>query len=270
MAFGAAVAAQVGALALLGVRDLRCYAAMLAWGSTSSALEMTNLSAFLVLAIALVWRFRATVWPLAIMLGLVVSTKLFGWPLFVWAVATRRFRAAILAIGLGIAVTTCAWAVIGFADLTRYPELLRRFSEVQGEQKSYSIVATVVALGYSSAVGQALALVVGACLLAVSAYFGWRTGDDVRSFAAAIGATLAFTPVLWLHFFVLLAVPLAIARPRFSAIWLLPIVLWVCPRADNGDGLQTLLPAVVSSVILAAVLMRVDESRSRDVMEARA
>jgi len=270
LAFCAAVAALVGALALLGVRDVRCYLALLAWGSTSSALEMTNLSAFLVLAIALVWRFRGTVWPFAAMLALVVSTKLFGWPLFVWAVATRRPRAAILAIVLGIAVPMCAWAVIGFADITRYPELLRRFSEVQGEQKSYSIVAAVVALGYSPAVGQALAFVVGACLLAASVYFGWRTGDDVRSFAAAIGATLAFTPVLWLHFFVLLAVPLAIARPRFSAIWLLPIVLWVCPRADNGEGLQPFLPAIVSSILLAVVLTRADERWWPKTVEAGA
>ena len=131
-------------------------------------------------------------------------------------------------------------------------------------------MAAVVALGSSPAVGQAVAFVVGACLLAASVYLGWRTGDDLRSFAAAIGATLAFTPVLWLHFFVLLAVPLAIARPRFSAIWLLPIVLWVCPRTDNGDGLQPLLPAIVSAVLLAVVLTGVDEHRSPETVETRA
>ena len=256
IAFAAAIAALIGALALLEVRDARCYAALLVWGSTSSALEMTNLSAFVVLAFALAWRFRESIWPLAATLGLVISTKLFGWPLLVWAVATRRYRAAVAAVGVGIAVTFCAWAVIGFADLTRYPEVLRRFSEVQGEEKSYSIVGAAVALGFDPIVGQTLAMIVGGAMLAAAVYFGWRVRDDERCFAAAIGATLAFTPVLWLHFFVLLVVPLAIARPRFSAIWLLPIVLWVCPRATNGDGLEPLLPAIVALIVLAVVLAR--------------
>ncbi len=256
LALGAAVASLAGALALLGVRDARCYAALLVWAPTSSALEMTNLSAFLVLAFALAWRFRDSLWPLATTLGLVVSTKLFGWPLLVWAVAMRRYRAAVAAIGVGIAVTFCAWAVIGFADLARYPEILRRFSEVQGEEKSYSIVAATVALGGDPVVGQTLALVVGAALLAATVYFGWRADDDERCFAAAVGATLAFSPVLWLHFFVLLVVPLAISRPRFSAIWLLPVVLWVCPRVTNGEGVEPLLPVIVSVVLLAAVLAR--------------
>jgi hypothetical protein len=267
IAFAAAVASVLGALAVLGVRDLRCYAALLAWGSTSNALELTNLSAFLVLGIALVWRFRATIWPLAATLGLVVSTKLFGWPLFVWAAATRRYRAALLAVGVGVAVTAGAWATIGFAGLTQYPALLQRFSEVQGEQNSYSIVAASVALGLGSSAGQVLAFVVGCALLAASAYFGRRTGDDKRSFAAAIGATLAFTPVLWVHFFLLLAVPLAIARPRFSAVWLLPIALWVCPRGGNGDELQVLVPAVVTVLILGVVLARPEDRRMPDALE---
>ena len=157
LAFTAAVASLLGALTVLGVRDARCYAAVLVWASTSNALEMTNLSAFLVLAFALAWRYRGSTWPLATTLGLVVSTKLFGWPLLIWAVATRRYRALGAAIGIGVTVTIVAWAVIGFADLTRYPEILRRFSEVQGEAKSYSIVAATVSLGYDPILGQALA-----------------------------------------------------------------------------------------------------------------
>jgi hypothetical protein len=261
LAFAAGVAAVLGGLAVLGVRDARCYAAVLAWGSTSSALEMTNLSAFLVLGIALIWRYRATVWPLAVTLGVVVSTKLFGWPLFVWALVTKRQRAALLAGVVAVTVTVAAWASIGFADLGRYPELLRRFAEIQGEQKSYSIVGVAASAGLSASVGQALALVVGGALLAASVYFGLRVEDDVRCFAAALGATLALTPVVWLHFFVLLAVPLAIARPRFSWIWVLPIVLWVCPRATNGDWPLPLMPALVTIAVLAVVLARPVERR---------
>ena len=270
LAFTAAVASLLGALAVLEVRDPRCYAAVLAWGSTSNALEMTNLSAFLALAFALAWRYRGSTWPLATTLGLVVSTKLFGWPLLIWAAATRRYRALGAAIGIGVTVTIVAWAVIGFADLTRYPEILRRFSEVQGEAKSYSIVAATVSLGYDPVLGQALAAVVGGALLAASVYFGWLARDHARSFITATGATLAFTPVLWLHFFVLLVVPLVIARPRFSAIWLLPVVLWVCPRNSNGHGVEPLLPVAVAAVLLAVALARPDPRPQSSSAEALA
>jgi hypothetical protein len=252
VAFAGALGALVGALLLLGVRDVRCYASVLVWGSTSNALEMTNLSAFLALALALAWRFRATVWPLATILGLTISVKLFLWPLALWAVATKRYRAAVGAIGLGLVVTFGAWAVIGFEDLARYPELLRRFSEIHGEN-SYSIVAVAAALGFGTVYGQALSLVIGGALAALALYFGWQMRDD-RSFIAAIGAALALTPVAWLHFYVLLVVPLAIARPRFAPIWLLPIVLWVCPRAGNGDGVQPFIPAAVVAVLLVALV----------------
>jgi Glycosyltransferase family 87 len=254
VAFAGALAALVGALLLIGVRDVRCYAAVLIWGSTSNALEMTNLSAFLALALALAWRFRATVWPLATILGLTISVKLFLWPMALWAVATKRYRAAVGAIGLGLVVTFGAWAVIGFEDLARYPELLRRFSEIH-EGNSYSLVAVAGALGYGTVYGQALSLVIGGALAALSVYFGWQMRDDERSFIAAIGAALALTPVAWLHFYVLLAVPLAIARPRFSPIWLLPIVLWVCPRSGNGDGLQPFVPAAVLAMLLVALIV---------------
>ena len=51
-----------------------------------------------------------------------------------------------------------------------------------------------------------------------------------------------------------IAVPLGIMRPRFSAIWLLPVVLWLSSRSDNGDGLEALLPAVVVGTLVLLLL----------------
>ena len=61
----ASLLALVGTLAVLGVRDVRCYAAAFAWWPTWTALAVVNLTSFLALAVALAWRFRATLWPLA-------------------------------------------------------------------------------------------------------------------------------------------------------------------------------------------------------------
>ena len=85
------------------------------------------------------------------------------------------------------------------------------------------------------AAGQVLAVATGVALLAVCVVLG-RRGDDLRSFTAAVAAALAFTPVIWQHYLVLLLVPLAVARPRFSALWLLPVRLWLARARDNGDA----------------------------------
>jgi hypothetical protein len=246
--------ALLGALALVGVRDIRCFAAVLVWAPGWNSLEMANVSALLALLLAIAWRFRSTVWPLAAALGLTVSLKLFLWPVLVWTAARRQFRALVAALAVGLAVTLASWAIIGFAGLTSFPDQL---SKVEFDA-SYSIVAIAEELGLGSAVGRVLTVLVGGIALAGVVYLA-RRGDDLGSFTASIAAALALTPVVWQHYLVLLAVPLAIARPRFSAAWLLPILLWVSPRADNGDVVQVVMPAIVAALLVAIVLSRSDD-----------
>ena len=173
----------------------------------------------LAFALAVLWRYRDQVWPPALALGLSVSAKFVLWPMFVWMLATRRLRASAAAVVIGIAMTVGAWAVIGFDGLTGYPDLLRRLSDIQAEN-SYSLVGMAATAGLPDAVGRGLTLVVGGALLVACVVFA-RRADDVRAFTCAVAATLALSPIVWLHYLVVLLVPLAIALPRFSAIWLL-------------------------------------------------
>jgi hypothetical protein len=73
--------------------------------------------------------------------------------------------------------------------------------------------------------------VVGLSVLALA----WRR----RSLGLAIAAALVLSPIVWRHFFVLLLVPLALSRPRFDAVWLIPIGLWVGDGTFNGAPWQT-------------------------------
>jgi len=257
----AAVFIALGMLALLGltlhvlgIRDVRCYAAALLWVPAISGVLFSNLSIPLAFALAIAWRYRDAVWPPALALGLSVSAKLVLWPMFVWMLATRRFRATALAVLVGVGVTLGAWAAIGFDGLSGYPDLLQRLSEIQST-RSYSIVGMAATLGLDEAVGRALTLAVGVSLLVGCATFA-RRDDDVRAFTCAVAATLALSPIVWLHYLVLLLVPLAIARPRFSLIWLLPALLWVSPRPGYAEGLQTFLPAIAAAILLAVLLAR--------------
>ena len=245
------LSALLAALAVVGVRDLRCFAVVVLWAPGWNALEMANLSALLALGAALVWRFRSRAVPLGATLVALVSVKLFLWPLLVWAGATRRAVAASTAALVSLLVILASWALIGFAGLTTYPDL----AAVIARQSSYSLedLAQVVGLGVGA--GRALSLAAGGALLGLCVVLG-RRGDEDRAFYVAIGAALALSPIVWLHYLVLLAVPLGIARPRFSVLWLVPIVLWVCPRFGNGEGWETLVPAAAVAIVLGSLIVR--------------
>ena len=247
--------ALVGAtLYVLEIRDVRCYAAAAIWVPTISGMLLGNVSIPLAFALAVVWRYRESVRPPAIALGLAVSAKLLLWPVFVWVLATRRLRTAALALAVGAAVTAVAWAVIGFAGLGEYPDLLRRLSELQSE-RSYSIVGMAATLGVGEGVGRAATLVVGGALLVACVLLA-RRGDEERSFTCAVAATLALSPIVWLHYLVLLLVPLAILRPRFSLLWLLPVLLWVSPRPGYAEGYETFMPGLVAVILVTVLLVR--------------
>ena len=120
---------------ILEIRDIRCYAAALLWVPTISGLLLGNVSIPLAFALAVLWRYRDRIWPSGAALVLSVSAKLVLWPMFIWMLATRRLRASALAVAIGVVVTLGAWALIGFDGLTGYPDLVRRLSDIQAEER---------------------------------------------------------------------------------------------------------------------------------------
>jgi hypothetical protein len=255
-------------LRVLGIRDIRCYAAALLWVPTVSGYLLGNISIPLAFAAAIAWRYRDEVWPPAVALGLAVSAKFLMWPLLVWTAVTRRRRATVWALVLGTALTLAAWAVIGFDGLTGYPDLLRRLSDIQSH-RSYSLVGMASTAGLGESVGQVLTLLVGGGLLAGCVWFA-RRRDDQRSFTCAVAATLALSPIVWLHYLVVLLVPMAIARPRFTILWLLPVLLWVSPRPGYAEGVQTFMPAAAVAVLVTVLLLRPVPAAKREAPVANA
>ena len=249
----------VATLAVLGVRDLRCYAATALWAPTINVLHMASSSILLAFAAALAWKYRATVWPLAAAVGLAVATKIILWPLLIWTIATRRLRPSGLAIVIGGGVTLALWALLDFDGLERYPAMLNRLTVLEARD-SYSLVGAFAELGMGLDAARVGAFVVGIVLSAACVMVA-RRGDDFQAFTLALAAALAFSPIIWLHYFVLLVVPLAIARPRFSAIWLMPLVLFLTPLNGNGESIQPLLPAIVAAAILAVAYLSPERQR---------
>lgn len=246
------LALLLGTLLVLGVRDWRCYGATLLWAPSLNALHMASSSALLAFAAAVAWRHRSTVWPVALSVGVAIALKLVIWPLLAWMLLTRRLVATAGAALVASVGTLAVWGTLGFEDLRRYPELLRTLAELEAED-SYSLVGAFSATGLDGTAARLLAAGTGVALLAGCAIFA-RRSDDLRSFTCALAAALAFTPILWQHYLVLLLVPLGIALPRFSFIWLLPVLLWIAPREDNGSAIVTMLPVLVAAAIVGFVL----------------
>jgi len=165
----------------------------------------------------------------------------------------RRWRSLGTASATALALTLGPWAVVGFAGLTTYPHLLRALTSRE-EPLSYSLSGALESSGLSTTPAELVAVAVALALVAVSVRFA-RTGDDARSFVAAILASLAVTPILWQHYLVLLLVAVGVMRPWFGPLWLLPMLVWLAPRNGNGSTTQTLLVPLVVAAIGACCLL---------------
>jgi alpha-1,2-mannosyltransferase len=258
------IASVVASLWLLEVRDWRCYLVALLYPVTIETVEYGAIGPILLLLVALMWRFRERPAASGFAAGGAVVLKLFLWPLLVWLVLTRRLRAAVACVASAVGLAIASWAVIAFEGISDYEHLLRRLVDVEAEQ-SYSAFAVLRMLGVPTLPSRALVIVAGVGLLAL-AWTATRRGRgaqaDALSLSLVVAAALVLTPILWLHYLVLLLVPIALARPRLSALWLVPLVRTIFELANwyrgwpRGDGKALISVAVVVAVVVAGALRR--------------
>src|SRR5205814_1873939 len=136
--------------------------------------------------------------------------------------ATRRFRTAAMTVACSAVVTLGSWAIFGFKGLLDYPHRLSRVAGLE-QDKSYSPFALFRALDLSLGSARLAVLALTALLALAIVVVARREDGDRRSFVLAVVAALAVSPIVWLHYLVLLYVPLALYRPRFAPAWAIPI-----------------------------------------------
>jgi len=214
------LAAVVGALWILGVRDRRLYAATFLSPAVLTALTVGTITPLLLLGLAALWRFRDRR-VAAIPAALLIVLKLFLWPVLVWLLVTGRKRAAAEAVVLSTALTLVGWSWIGFADIGRYPSILDQLVRAEGA-KSYAL-----------ANGRAAGLLLGGAVVA-ALWAGRRLGER-RLFAIAIVGAILASPIVWLHYFALLTIVFAVLEAPLI-YWLIPALLWVTPLQQTGDA----------------------------------
>ncbi len=260
------IAAAIAGLYLLDVRDWRCYPIALLAPVTLEGVEYGAVGSLLLLLVALMWRYRDRRGIAGLAMGGAIVLKLFLWPLLAWPVMTRRVPAAVVAATVALVLGVASWAVIGFRGLGDYPALLRKLVDVEAEN-SYSAFAILRTAGLPELPARALVVVAGVGLLILA----WRVARgmepdeperDRRSLTLVLAAALVMTPILWLHYLVLLFVPIALARPRLSPLWFAPLALTVFEALDwyrgwpAGDGKALASVAALIVVVFAATLRR--------------
>ena len=225
-------------LRLLGVRDWRCYAVALASAPVLDGLFWGNVSLLMLVPVALAWRYRDCAWVAGLAVGAAVAAKLFVWPLVVWLLLTKRFRAAAWASGSAVALVLGAWAAIEFEGLVDYPNLLGELQDVYA-QRSLSLATVAGGFGASVAVAVALAGAAGLVLLALAAGLARRADGDRRAFSVLVLASVVASPIVWVHYWALLFVPIAIRWRRLSAAWFFGFVV-LLPK--HLPGLEYVVP----------------------------
>lgn len=202
------VGAVVGAMWLCGVRSFWAYGLVLISPPVAYALVYAHVTPLVVLAIAACWRWRDSPRTVGVVLGLTVAARLFVWPLLFWLAFTRRWRGLAYALGSTVAFTMLGWVSVGFRGFAGFPDLTRANVE-QYAQHGASLVALAVNLGASVQAASALGLVAAALALILA----WRSGD-LGALTWCIIAALLASPIIWVHYYALLLVPLALGRDR--------------------------------------------------------
>jgi hypothetical protein len=245
------IATLFGALFVLGVRDWRVYGVTLLWPSVIDAIQTGNASLPIALLIALMWRYRSCAWIAGATLGLAVAVKFFVWPLVVWLFAIGRGRAAAVAAAVSAASVAL---MIPFTDVGDYLRLISKLRR-EFEHDVYTPFALLTDLGVPDTAARVMTVALGLAVLALA----WRR----RSLGLAIAAALCLSPIVWRHFFVLLLVPLALSRPRFDVLWLVPIAMWAGDGTFNGAPWQTAAVLGLATLVFALCELRPRERPAR-------
>jgi hypothetical protein len=224
--------AVVAALRILGVRDWRCAGALFLTAPVQQGIRLGTVMPALMLLLALLWRHRDRTAVAAATCGVVALSKLFLFPLFLWLAVTRRYRAALAAVALTALLVVVGWLPV-LGSIGAYPSLLRALAAYE-QTFSYSLTSFGISLGLSATAATAAAILAGAGALGVAVA---ARSDEYLAFRLAIGASFLMSPIVWGHYYVLLAVPLALTWPRLSPIWLAAI--WI--RPDTLDLHDTTL-----------------------------
>jgi hypothetical protein len=251
------------ALRVMGVRDWRCYAAAYASVPVVTTTLLGSISSLLMLGCALVWRGRGG----ALAPAATIVAKLFLWPLVPVLAVLAGIRRTLVVLSIALAAVIASWAVIGFDDITRYPAMLSQLSAAEAHD-SFSLAGMAYAFGAPPALGTYLGAALGLAVCGVAVREA-RGGRRDAAFTLAIVAALLASPIVWMHYFTLLFLPIAARYPRLNAVWAIPLVPWVGSYwASDGHWFAFVATWPWFALVVAACLWPEAASRTAAALRA--
>jgi hypothetical protein len=194
---------------------------------TIIGLQMGTLNALLFLGLIALWRARDRPLAAGLLTAMLIYSKLFLAPVWLWLALTRRWRAAAVAAGTAGALLALGGLVGPVGPLT-YASMLGTLADAEapdGDSLTGLLMNTGLGAGAATWVARAVALAV---LVAVLVAAGRARQDDERVlFAAVIGCSLLASPIVWNHYLILLSAALLVVAPRAdAALAVFALVSW--------------------------------------------
>ena len=224
------VAFVVG-VAILPVRRETRWAVLLLAGLSWPylyAVKLGQLGPLLFLLYAIAWRWADRPSGAGVSAALGTAAKLQPLLLFGWALATRRFRA--VAVGIGVLLVGAVIAAV-VAGPGAWLDWLGLISRVGSNALTAPQVLSLGAIAYRTGVPLPIASALqwgSAATVAALALLAWiRYPPSVAIVVTAVASVL-ISPIVWAHYAVILLLPVALLldRRQWWAI-ALPIVTWL-------------------------------------------
>lgn len=236
----------------LGVRDWRVYGITTIWAPAVGGWVTANESLFLMFGLACLWRWRSRPLVAGLLTAVMVSLKPMMWPLALWLLATRRWRASAYGLVAGLLINLAAWWVVGFGQIGAFLHASRISTDLQW-QRGYGIPAVLGHFGAGRTLGLAAMLVAAALLVAAVAHTGFVRRNEVAALTLAVALACVASPLVWGHYLVLVLVPLALVRPRLDWVWACPLLLWICAEPASVPTWQEIGAWVLCAAMVTAL-----------------
>ncbi len=242
------------ALWVLRVRDWRVYGIAALWEPFFVGWATANESLYLMFGLACVWRVRDRPWLTGLLAGALISLEPLLWPLGLWLVATRRWRASLHALAWGVALNLFAWGIVGFGQIGAYLHASAT-DTADAWRGGFGVPASLAHFGVAQTGGFAVMAVLCAGLAAGVLHAALVRHGEIPAFVLTVALALVSSPLLWSHYVMLVLVPLAILRPRLDWLWALPVVFWASQLPAPAQDWQIVLDWVIMAVILLPLAM---------------
>jgi alpha-1,2-mannosyltransferase len=205
---------------------------------TITGLQMGTLNALLFLGLILLWRARDRPLAAGVLAALLIYSKLFLAPVWLWLVLTRRWPAA----GVAAAATAALVGLGGLVGPIGPVAYVRMLGSLASAEAPDGLSLTGLLMNTGLGAGPATWLARAAALAVLLGCWLARRDDERVLFAAVIGAALLASPIVWSHYLILLSCALLVVAPRAdAALAVFALASWPVVNPHHISALGTVV-----------------------------